>query len=297
VNRLKIGIVDSSDGNGHMFSFPSFFNGYDPSELEQCPFPAILSYLPRHITPVESLHKQAEISAVWMRDLEYAKSVARFGKISSVFSDIHSLIEHVDAVIITNDEPIGRESVLASCIASGKMLFVDKLIARTSENLEKYLALQHYPGQLYCASAISFSTELKRISWNANTEYMVLSSPKNWANYGIHVVDAFLEFASLNCLKYKIGTITHNGAATERQLRILNTGGGEVFLRTEGGAYNNFSIKVSNSGIEQEVLISDPFDSFVNMLGTWLSRNPSETYHSEYKRYNDSMSILGFDRK
>ncbi len=297
VSKLKLGIVDSSVGNGHMFSFSSLFNGYEPSELARCPFPAIISYLPKHITPVDALSKRAEVSAVWMHDLEYAKSVARFGNIGAVYSDIDSLIENVDGIIITNDEPVGRESVFELCLASGKIVFIDKMIARTSENLKKRLLLQHFPGQLYCASAISFSTAVKEISWDANTEYMVFTSPKNWANYGIHIVDAFLAFASLNDLEYEIGKITHDGTGSERQINILNPGGGKILLRTEGRADVNFSIKASKNGIEQEVTISDPFDAFAAMLSTWLSRDPAKTHLSEYKRYDDAVAILGCNRE
>lgn len=289
--------MDSSVGNGHMFSFSSLFNGYDPSELMRCPFPAISSYLPKHVTPVEALSKKAEVSAVWMQDLEYAKNVARFGKIGAVYSDLDSLIENVDGIILTNDEPVGRESVLESCLTSGKTVFIDKMIARTSKFLEKRLSLQRYPGQLYCASAISFSTAVQEISWDVNTEYMVFTSPKNWSNYGIHLVDSFLAFASLNSLEYEIDKITHSETATERQINILNPGGGRIFLRTEGRADVNFSIMASKNGNKQEVTISDPFDSFAAMLDTWLSREPEDTHMTEYKRYNDAVAILGFEHE
>jgi hypothetical protein len=297
MTRFKLGVIDSSIGNGHMFSFSSFFNGYEESELEKCPFPAIVSYLPNHVTPVEALSKKAEISAVWMDDLEYAKSVARFAKIDSVYPDLDDLIENVDGIILTNDEPVGREAVLDKCLASGKIVFVDKIIARTAKELEKQLLLQRYPGQLYCASSLCFSNAIKEVLWDVDIEYMVFTSPKNWANYGIHIVDTFLAFASLNNLEYEIGKITHGESATERQILILNPGGGRVFLRTEGRADVNFSIRISKNGVEREVIISDPFDAFVKMLDTWLSRNPAETHLSEYKRYDDAVAILGCEHE
>lgn len=280
-----------------MFSFSSLFNGYEPSELARCSFPAIIEYLPKHVTPVSTLSRKAEVSAVWMHDLEYAKKVARFGKISGVYNDIDSLIANVDGIIITNDEPVGRESVLESCLASGKIVFIDKMIARTPKNLEKWLSLQRYPGQLYCASAISFSTAVKEISWDVNTDYMVFTSPKNWFNYGIHLVDSFLTFASLNNLEYEIGKISHSETTTERQINILNPGGGRIFLRTEGRADVNFSITASKNGYKQEVTISDPFDSFTSMLDTWLSREPEDTYMSEHKRYAEAVAILGSEHE
>lgn len=297
MSNLKLGIVDSSLGNGHMFSFSSLFNGYEPSELINCPFPEIVNYLPNYVTPVDTLSKKAEISAVWMQDLEYAKNIARFGRIGSVFSDINSLIKNVDGIIITNDEPVGRDSVLRACLDSGKTVFVDKMIARTPESLEKYLLLQHYPGQIYCASAISFSSVVSEISWNADSKYAVFTSPKKWDTYGIHLADAFLAVATLNGLEYEIGGITHGELVSERQINILGPGGGKMFLRTEGRIDVKFSIKLSADGIEKEFTIPDPFDAFSAMLNTWLSRNPVETHESEYKRYAAAVAILGFHRE
>jgi hypothetical protein len=178
MSNLKLGIVDSSYGNGHMFSFSSLFNGYEPSELMNCPFPAIVNYLPNYETPVDSLRKRAEISAVWMQDFEYAKDIARFGRISSIYSDINSLIKNVDGIIITNDEPVGRDSVLRTCLDSGKIVFVDKMIARTPDILEEYLSLQHYPGQIYCASAISFSSAVNEVSWDTGSDMQFLHRQK-----------------------------------------------------------------------------------------------------------------------
>lgn len=299
LNKLKLGIVDSSAGNGHMFSFSSLFNGYEVSELQKCPFPVIANYLPKHATPVAVLREKAEISAVWMRDSEYAEKVARFGKIETVFKNLDLLIESVDGIIITNDEPVGRESVLDRCLTSGKMIFLDKMIARTPEELSNQLLKQCYPGQLYCASSMSFSKALKGISWSSNTKKIVFSSPKNWANYGIHVVDAFLAFAASNTLDYQIGALIHDEKISERQLSVFSKQfgkNGQIFLRTEGTAVANFSITIWNDEGPREIIISDPFETFADMLSTWLSRDPITAHLSEYKRYAEAVMILGSDQ-
>ena len=232
-----------------------------------------------------------------MRDLAFAESVARFGKINSVYEDIGSLIENVDGIILTNDEPVGRESILNICLDSGKLVFVDKIIARTSEFLKERLIRQQYPGQLYCASAFSFSDILEDIEWDPSIEYMIFSSPKNWSNYGIHVVDLFLTFASLNNLEYEIGKLTHTKTASERQLIIRNSGGKKILLRTEGHSGENFSIKYSKNGALRTAIMSDPFNAFAKMLETWLTRVPEDSHNSEVKRYDQALAILGFERE
>lgn len=297
MTRLKLGIVDSSAGNGHMFSFSSLFNGYNPKELANCPFPSIVAYLPKYRTPVEILHKKAEVSAIWMDNVEFAEAVARFGNIVSVHSDIGSLLENVDGVILTNDEPVGRESILDTCLDSGKIVFVDKMIARTSELLMQKLSRQHFPGQLYCASALSFSSIFQGLAWDNTTECMIFSSPKNWSNYGIHVVDLFLSFADANNLEYEIGKLTHGNSSSEREIIVHNSGGGKILLRTEGLADTDFSIKVLKNGKQKVVKMADPFNAFGKMLDTWLSRVPEDSHLTEYDRYKKAITILGFDQE
>ena len=45
IKELKIGIIGSSDGNGHPYSWSAIFNGYNKKIMEDCEFPAIPNYL------------------------------------------------------------------------------------------------------------------------------------------------------------------------------------------------------------------------------------------------------------
>ena len=45
IKQLKIGIIGSSDGNGHPYSWSAIFNGYNKKIMEDCEFPAISNYL------------------------------------------------------------------------------------------------------------------------------------------------------------------------------------------------------------------------------------------------------------
>ena len=44
-HKLKLGIIGSSLGNGHPYSWSSIINGYNISYLEKCPYEVIINYL------------------------------------------------------------------------------------------------------------------------------------------------------------------------------------------------------------------------------------------------------------
>ena len=46
---IKLGIIGTSQGNGHPYSYSAIFNGYNKNELENnCPYELIREYLPKH---------------------------------------------------------------------------------------------------------------------------------------------------------------------------------------------------------------------------------------------------------
>ena len=55
---LKIGIIGSSPGNGHPYSWSAIINGYDEKHMKMCPFPVIPKYLANEKWP-ESMIKNA----------------------------------------------------------------------------------------------------------------------------------------------------------------------------------------------------------------------------------------------
>ncbi len=44
MTKLTLGIIGSSSGNGHPYSWSAIFNGYDKSLMNDCPFDVIPKY-------------------------------------------------------------------------------------------------------------------------------------------------------------------------------------------------------------------------------------------------------------
>ena len=294
---MNIGVVDCSVGNGHMFSFSALFNGYRESELDECPFPAIVGYLPKYETPVSSLSDIGSVSDIWMPDFQYANQIARFAKIQNVHDEVSSLIERVDAIILTNDDPLGRENVLDLCIKSGKPVFIDKLIAKTKSEFLRVINSQQYNGQIFCGSGAGFSNDFADLNWNELVTSGIFSAPKNWENYGIHVVDIFLKFAEREKFGFEIGELVREGDVTKRIIEVLGKNQHKIIITTLGKIDSDISVTILSDKDEKSRTMKDPFHSFSAMLEHWLTRDIQKTYQEELSRYTSALAILGFDKE
>jgi hypothetical protein len=297
MESMNIGVVDCSAGNGHMFSFSALFNGYKESELEKCPFPAIAGYLPKYETPVPALSKIGRVTDIWMPELQYANQIARFATIQNVHEEVSSLIERVDAILLTNDEPLGRENVLDLCIKSGKPVFIDKLIAKTKSEFLRVIRSQQYDGQIFCGSGAGFAEDFAVLNWHGSVEIGVFSAPKNWENYGIHVVDIFLKFAERENLVFEIRELIREGDVTKRIIEILGENQQKIIITTLGKIDSDISVTLLSGKDEKSQTMKDPFHSFSTMLEHWLKRDTQNTYQKELSRYKSALSILGFDKE
>jgi hypothetical protein len=293
---MKIGVLDCSIGNGHMFSFSSLFNGYEKSELAGCPFPAIVDYLPKYETPVPALSTIGTVTDIWMPDFQYAAQIARFARIPNIHEEVSALLGRVDAIILTNDDPSGRESVLDACLKSGKPVFIDKLVARTKSEFTRVIAAQQFKGQIFCGSGAGFCNNFVNLKWDKSSTGAIFSAPKNWENYGIHVVDIFLKFAEKENLNFEIGELVQEGEITSRIIKFAGEDQRRVTITTLGKVNSDISVSIFSEKGKITEIMKDPFHSFSAMLEHWLTRDIRLTYEKEIIRYNSELEILGFDK-
>lgn len=293
---MKLGILDSSPGNGHMFSFSALFNGYEKSELTTCPFPAIIDYLPKYETPVQALSKLASVTDIWMPSNRYASRVARFAKIPNVHKNFETFLEAVDGIILTNDNPIGREGILDACIKTGKPVFVDKLLANSRSEFARIINSQHFLGQIFCASGAGFSRDFENLPWDDAVENAIISTPKSWDIYGIHVVDIFLKFAERNRIEYEIGELIREGDTAMRVIEVSGETNRNIVIKALGKVDSAISATIYSGSESRVATLTDPFFAFSEMLEHWLTRNVLQTYSDELVRYSVALKILGFDK-
>ena len=66
--KLKLGLIGMSDGNGHPYSWAAIFNGYDKDKMELCPFKSIPEYLKKETYPDNFLTEYGKVTHIWTQD-------------------------------------------------------------------------------------------------------------------------------------------------------------------------------------------------------------------------------------
>ena len=77
MEKIKLGIIGISEGNGHPYSWSAIFNGYDTQAMKLCPFPVIPQYLSEREFPSDFLTEIGEVTHIYTQDYELSKQIAK----------------------------------------------------------------------------------------------------------------------------------------------------------------------------------------------------------------------------
>jgi Oxidoreductase family, NAD-binding Rossmann fold len=194
-DKIRLGIIGMTEGNGHPYSWSAIFNGYDQEKMSaECPFAGIPAYLNRE--PKATLQiTGATVTHIYCDDRKDAEHVAECSLITNVVDTPEEMIGQVDAVIIATD--IGSEHVERArpFVESGIPVFIDKPLCGNGADLatfQKWIKIDKYP--ILSSSAMRYHKELLpyRISTNELGELRFITVPmaKKWETYGIHALEA-----------------------------------------------------------------------------------------------------------
>ena len=281
-----------SPGNGHMFSFSALVNGLNLNNIDICPFPIIKDYILKYETPVNELKSKFWVEGIWMPNLDYAHSVSNFSNIPKVFSSPELLMQDVDAIIVTNDNPdSNRQDLICRLIPFGKPIFIDKIPARNFLAFKHLINQQKYPGQLYSSSAMRFHPEYLNLNPVDYAQIIQITVPNTWNLYAVHAVELMYSFLGQN-REIEIGEIRTNlDGATQRVIKIP-----DQQMTFEINASNkketpfNVRIKRADDSVEC-ITMRDPFFAFVNLLTDW--HNSIELNQQNWIWHDTIFDVLG----
>ena len=77
MEKIKLGIIGISEGNGHPYSWSAIFNGYNADAMASCPFPVIPDYLNERDFPSDFLTEKAIVTHIYTQDYNLSKQIAR----------------------------------------------------------------------------------------------------------------------------------------------------------------------------------------------------------------------------
>ena len=191
--KIKLGVIGMSEGNGHPYSWSAIFNGYNPQFMKDCPFPAIPDYLQKQNFPNDGLSALGAVTHIWTQDREISENIARASNIPNVVVELEELIGKVDAILLARDDGDKHYEMALPFLQAGLPVFIDKPLALSEEMATRILKSQNYDDQVFTCSSIRFAQELQLNQIDRNNigeiVHVEASVPKKWDTYAIHVIE------------------------------------------------------------------------------------------------------------
>ena len=126
---LKVGLIGTSDGNGHPYSWSAIINGnYNEKEMSNCGYPGIPLYLAanRETLGIEG----AKVTHVWTQDKGISGSIAKASLIDNVVDNMEDMIGQVDAVLLARDDPENHRAMAKPFLDADVPLFIDPIFPK-----------------------------------------------------------------------------------------------------------------------------------------------------------------------
>ena len=191
--ELRLAMLGMIEGNGHPYSWSAIVNGFDPTAMLQCPYPAILSYLGKQ--RVEDVRiPGARVTHLWTDDPADAPKVAAASLIPNIVAKPEDVIGQVDAVIISTDDGDDHIRRVRPFIEAGLPVFVDKPMATNIADLRQFVRWHQAGSVILSTSGMRYAPEM-RLSDEQRTllgdlRWITSFTCKTWERYGIHALEA-----------------------------------------------------------------------------------------------------------
>ena len=226
---LKFGIVGLNAGNGHPYSFSAVFNGYDPEALERyCDYPIIRKYLTTHHRNREFIDN-ARIDCIYAPEPGAAERVAKVAKIPHIASSLDELAERCDAILFTRDDIWNHWEMAGELFRTGKPIYMDKVLAATPEELEKFIAAAGPDYPLMTASSFRFAPLVAAAKREVKSDELLTVrgiSGVVWVRYAPHLLDALFEICGRDVV-----TVQNSGRDRADIVTLTYRSGLEVVLQ------------------------------------------------------------------
>ncbi len=268
--KLRLGVIGMSPGNGHPYSWSAICNGYDPISIEDCGFPVIPRYLKVHRYPDDFI-QIAKVTHVWTQSKQLSLQIAKACNITYVANDFTDLIGLVDAVLLARDDAENHLRFAKPFLEAGIPIYIDKPLALSVVEAKELLGLQQYPGQIFSCSALRYANELMPSSSDLRSIGAIRTilgfTPKDWDKYSVHVIDPLLRLVPeddevLHTTKWESDDRTN--------LHLQFSSGIDALVGAYGDCILPISLKIIGSFGFIDLELCDTFNCFKNALQDFL---------------------------
>jgi len=236
---LKIGIIGTSEGNGHPYSFSAIINGYDDKNMSMSGWNNIYMYLKERDFSDFGI-SDAKVTHVWTQNLDESIKIAKASKINNVVDNYEDMIKDVDAIIIARDDYESHIKIAKSFLEAGKYVFIDKPLSLDINDIIYFKPFLE-SGQLVSCSGIKYAPELDKIRRDINEFGKIKlirgTTVKSWEKYAIHMLDGIFSVVPFNVKSVQYNNSNHESFTLYNYdgsiIQIDALGSSEPILRIE----------------------------------------------------------------
>lgn len=281
---IRLGVIGTSAGNGHPYSWSAIFNGYNAEAMQGCEYPVIPRYLSEQSWPASRIWG-AEVSTIWTQDSDLSARIAKASCIGHVSSTLDELESRVDAVLLARDDAENHLDFAKQFLLAGKPIYIDKPIALSITGLHELYQLQRYPGQIFTCSALSYGSEfsLSSVDRDALGKILVItaSTPKSWEKYAVHIIEPVLKIMSSSdaFLKSQLSLISKDS----KSLSVEWESGLKTKFTTLGDVQSPVKIEIIGTKGTQSLIFKDSFMAFKLALQDFIDGIVHDECKSPFK--------------
>lgn len=269
-DRIRLGIIGMTEGNGHPYSWSAMFNRFDRERMvRECPFPAIPAYLT--LQDYDSMGiPGAKVEYVFCDRRSDAENVAALSLIDHIADRPEDMIGKVDAVIIATD--IGQEHVRRAkpFIEAGIPLFIDKPLCDNRDDLAYFTNLFESGYPLMSSSSMRYCKEIVPYHRGATRELgdlrlIYFGMPKKLETYGIHSLEAVYPVAGPGFY-----SIRNTGSKGRSILHLKHRSGFDILLSSIYDQAGPIPLVVTGTAATAVVYTKDSYNSFRDQLVSFI---------------------------
>lgn len=196
---MKIGVIGTSPGNGHPFSFSAIFNGYDGAAMRRADWEVIADYLDREPESRFGIG-EARVTHAWTQNEDQTAALCSSCRIENAVGSIAEMVREVDAVLLARDDPESHWELAEPFLRGAKPVFVDKPLCVDLADLARFEPYLR-DGLLMSCSGMRYCTELDPIREDPAVTGAIVhvngTIVGDWSRYGIHLLEALLGATSM----------------------------------------------------------------------------------------------------
>jgi hypothetical protein len=260
----KIGVLGTSVGNGHPFSFSAIINGFDNNAFSESGWPVIHDYLSK-VHKDEFGVNDLRVTHAWSQDLSVTKRLSRSCHIENACANLDEVLHGVEGLLIARDDWDSHLELAMPFLEQGIPVFIDKPLTLNKSELETFFPFME-EGLLMSCSAFRYAREIpplaEIISQVGDIRLIACTVLNDLQKYGIHMLEAL---AGIDPSYSKPEKIRRNDSIFESYV-LTYENGSEVHLNCIGAVGKTFRISFFGTTGQKHIDILDNFTAFRNTL-------------------------------